>query len=192
MKSTESRLHLSWVWILLCRTEFIYSPPWSSCITVRHIHKGQTGCLVRSSLLVSHTSTLLTAIEAFQIQIFGRSSLKKMHFPNPIIHALNDSNNEWKNNILSSKSFQHIKKCFFTFYHLKFQEIQMPLWSESFNSLSRVPFSPFNCIFTIANKVKRDRQRVKTTILERNTFTLPFSISQEHNFPCYCSSPIGV
>lgn len=89
-------INLSWVWILLCRAEFIHSPPWSSCITVRHIHKGQMGFLVRSSFLVSQTSTLLTAIEAFQIQIFERRSLKKMHFPNPIIHALNDNNNIWK------------------------------------------------------------------------------------------------
>lgn len=57
-----------------------------------------------------------------------------------------------RNNILT-----HLKKCLYLIPNVKkYRDIGN---SESFYFLSRVQLSSFNCIFTVANKVKMDIQQ---------------------------------
>lgn len=122
MNSTESLLHLSWVWILLCRAESIHTASWSVRLKVEHLYKWPMDHLVRYSLsLCVSLRWQQWSKTSVKIQNFGRKSLKKKCLLNPIIYVLNDSNDVW-NNISSSKSFWHIKKCFY--FHTKYQEIQ--------------------------------------------------------------------
>lgn len=94
MNGTESLSHLSWVW-LLCRAQFIQIIHWSVCIGVAFT-QGTMDLMVRCSCLTPLLCWQQESKASFKIQIFGRTSLKKMWLPKPIIHILNDSHNVWK------------------------------------------------------------------------------------------------